>query len=227
MYSVLGEYVKSKKGKKDEYMMTLYFVDNTEKNEMKQKIDNIQTCIGVIMIDNYEEVIQRIPAEDRPQVLASIEKTIYDWGGLTGGLVVKQDRDTFVYIFEKKYLEQIESAKFSILDTIKEIKIDDGIQPTLSIAISTEGEGNYEKYKSAMAAIDIALGRGGDQAVIRDEGKYTFFGGRAQEMEKRTKVKARIIAGALKELILTSSNVMIMGHTNGDIDAMGSSLRYI
>ena len=223
-YEVVGEYVKSKKGKKDEYMMTLYFIDRTEKLDLAKKLENSRTCIGIIMIDNYEEVMQRIPTENKPQAIASIEKALYEWAGQTGGLIVKQDRDTFVYSFEKKYLEQIESSKFSILDTIKEIKIDSQSQATLSIAISTEGESYYEKYKSAIAAMDIALGRGGDQAVIRKDGKYVFFGGRTQEIEKRTKVKARIVAGALKELILSSSNVMIMGHTNGDIDALGSAL---
>ena len=121
-------------------------------------------------------------------------------------------------------MTQIESSKFTILDTIKEIKIEGKTGVTLSIAISSEGGSNYEKYKSAMSAMEIALGRGGDQAVIRENGKYTFFGGRAQEVEKRTKVKARIIAQALEELIAASSNVMIMGHINGDIDSMGSSL---
>ena len=156
--------------------------------------------------------------------MATIEKTIYDWSAPTGGLVIKQERDTFVYIFEKRYLEQIKSTKFGILDTIKEMKIEGKGQITISIAISNEGNTNYEKYKSALSAMDIALGRGGDQAVIRENGKYSFFGGRAQEVEKRTKVKARIIAQALEELIIASSNVIIMGHTNGDIDSMGSSL---
>ena len=223
-YKVLGEYVKSKKGKKDEYMMTLYFIDNTENVELYSKYINSQTCIGIIMIDNYEEIMQKIETEERPQVIATLEKKIYDWASLTNGLVIKTDRDTFIYVFEKKYLEQIESSKFSILDTIKEILADGKQQLTVSIAISDEGNSNYEKYKSATAALDIALGRGGDQAVIRENGKYTFFGGRTQEVEKRTKVKARTFAGALEELITASSNVIIMGHTNGDIDSMGSSL---
>ena len=223
-YKVLGEYVKSKKGKKDEYMMTLYFIDNTENIDLYTKFINSQTCIGIIMIDNYEEIMQRIDTENKPQIIASLEKTIYDWASLTNGLIIKTERDTFIYVFEKRYLAQIESTKFAILDTIKELNTDGKQQLTVSIAISEEGENNYEKYKSATAAIDIALGRGGDQAVIRENGKYIFFGGRTQEVEKRTKVKARTIAGALEELISESSNVIIMGHQNGDIDSMGSSL---
>ena len=138
--------------------------------------------------------------------------------------MVKAERDTFVYIFEQEYLSQIESSKFSILDTVKELKIGLRQQLTVSIAISNEGETNYQKYKSALSAMDIALGRGGDQAVIRENGKYVFYGGRTQEIEKRTKVKARIIAQALTELITAASNVIIMGHTNGDMDSIGSSL---
>ena len=223
-YKVLGEYVKSKKGKNNEYMMTLYFIDNTENIELYSKYISSQTCVGIIMVDNYEEIIQRISTEARPQMIASLEKTIYDWAKLTGGLITKTERDTFVYVFERGYLEQIENSKFSILDTIKEIKIEGRQQLTVSIAISEEGESNYAKYKSALSALDIALGRGGDQAVIRENGRYVFYGGRTQEIEKRTKVKARIISQALEELIIASSNVIIMGHTNGDIDSMGSSL---
>ena len=220
-YKILGQYVASKK---DTYMMTLYFIDNTEKVDLITKYNNSQTCIGIVMVDNYEETLQRISTEERPQAIATLEKAIYDWASLTGGLMVKAERDTFVYIFEQEYLSQIESSKFSILDTIKELDLGSKQQVTVSIAISNEGQNNYQKYKSALSAMDIALGRGGDQAVIRENGKYVFFGGRTQEVEKRTKVKARIISQALDELITSSSNVVIMGHTNGDIDSMGSSL---
>ena len=220
-YKILGQYVASKK---DTYMMTLYFIDNTEKVDLITKYNNSQTCIGIVMVDNYEETMQRISTEERPQAIATLEKAIYDWASLTGGLMVKAERDTFVYIFEQEYLSQIESSKFSILDTIKELDLGSKQQVTVSIAISNEGQNNYQKYKSALSAMDIALGRGGDQAVIRENGKYVFFGGRTQEVEKRTKVKARIISQALDELITSSSNVVIMGHTNGDIDSMGSSL---
>jgi len=205
-------------------MMTLYFIDNTEKAKLMEMNRNRKTCIGVIMIDNYEEVFQKTIATENPQVIATIEKSIYDWASKTGGLVVKTEKDTFVYIFEQKYLNLLKEEKFDLLDTIKEIDVEAKLPVTLSIAISNEGSSNYEKYKSALSAMDIALGRGGDQAVIRENGKYIFYGGRAQEVEKRTKVKARIVAHALEELILESKDVMIMGHSNGDIDSLGSSL---
>lgn len=226
-YKIVGEYVKSKQHSKNgqqEYTLLLYFIDETEHVKAIKKYNDAQTCIGMIMIDNYEEMLQRISNEERPEVLAKIEKSIYDWAMETKGVVIKSERDTFVYVFEQRYLEKVKEDKFQILDTVKEIKLEAGLQITLSISISNEGSTQYEKYKSALSGMDIALGRGGDQAVIRENDKYLFFGGRAQEMEKRTKVKARIVAHALEELIIESRDVIIMGHVNGDIDSIASSL---
>lgn len=248
-YKILGEYVKSKTSdrekingknkeqdktkssnkikptyKKDEYMATLYFVDETEIVKLKNDFNDSQICVGIAMIDNYEEIIQRTSGEEQIQIFSQIEKKIYDWAAEFEGLVVKSERDTFIWICEQKYLKILEENKFNILDSIKEINISSKIQSTLSIAVSNEGNSYYEKYKLAKNAIDIALGRGGDQAVVRKNGKYNFFGGRTQELEKRTKVKARSVANALEELMLESENVIIMGHTNSDIDSLGSSL---
>lgn len=226
-YKIVGEYVKSKSNERknqSEYMLLLYFIDNTDYVKAIKKYNDAQTCMGIIMIDNYEEMIQRIQTEDRPEVIAKIEKSIYDWAIESKGVVIKSDRDTFVYVFEQRYLEKIKENKFQILDEIKEIKLEGGLQITLSISVSNEGATEYEKYKSALSGMDIVLGRGGDQAVIRENEKYLFFGGRAQEVEKRTKVKARTVAHALEELMMQASDVMIMGHTNGDIDSLGSSL---
>lgn len=226
-YKIIGEYVKSKQNTKNnqaEYMLLLYFVDNTDYVKAIKKYNDAQTCIGIIMIDNYEELLQRISNESRPEIIAKIEKTIYDWALESNGLVIKSERDTFVYVFEQRYLDKVKENKFPILDTVKEIKLEGALQITLSISISNEGATEYEKYKSALSGMDIALGRGGDQAVIRENEKYLFFGGRTQELEKRTKVKARIVAHALEELIMKSKDILIMGHVNGDIDSIGSSL---
>ena len=224
-YKILGESVKSKekdKKKETEYMTTLYFIDETKDVELEKKYKDSKLCVGIIMIDNYDEIMQRVSDEDRPGLIAQIERNLYDWATEFEGLIIKSERDTFIIILEQKYIEKLEEEKFNILDKIKEISIPGKIQSTLSIAISTEGDSNYEKYKSAQATIDIALGRGGDQAVLRKDGKYTFFGGRTQELEKRTKVKARIVAHALEELMQEADQVIVMGHTNSDIDAMGS-----
>lgn len=224
IYSVLGEYIRSKQNDKSEYITILYFLDITQIVKEKKKYEDSRTCVGILMVDNYEEIIQRIDVENRPQVIAEIEKVIYDWAASSGGIVVKNDRNTFVYVFEYKYLKEIKENKFDILDQIKEINVEAGIQLTLSIAISIDGDTNYDKYKTALESMDIVLGRGGDQAVVKENGKYIFFGGRTEEVEKRTKVKARTVAHALENLIKESDNILIMGHSNGDIDSMGSSL---
>ena len=220
IYEIVGKYTKSK----EEYICTIYFIDETKCVELENEYHNSQICVGLIMIDNFEEVNQRISDEDKPLLTAQIEKTIYDWAIEFHGLVIKAERDTFVCIFEQRYLTELEEKKFNILDTIKELELSDKIQITLSISISTEGESNYQKYKLAQAGLDIALGRGGDQTVVRENGKYHFFGGRTQELEKRTKVKARIVSHALQELMQEAKNVMIMGHINEDIDSMGASM---
>ena len=226
-YKVVGEYVESKEKQKNdnkEYMTTLYFIDETKNILLEQKYNNSKLCVGIIMIDNYEEIMQRLSDEDKPILTAQIERNLYDWAATFEGLIIKSERDTFILLLQQKYLKQLEEDKFNILDKIKEIEIPGKVQSTLSIAIATEESSNYEKYKTAQSIIDIALGRGGDQAILRKDGKYIFFGGRTQELEKRTKVKARIVANALQELMEEAENIFIMGHTNSDIDAMGASL---
>ena len=219
-YKLYGDYMPLK----DEYIITIYFVDDTKLVELESLFEDKDIYIGLIMIDNYEEVIQRIADDEKPQLMAEIEKKLYDWASDYNGLILKSERDTFVCIFEKKYIREIEEKKFDILDIIKEAQASDKMQFTLSSAISNDGTSNLEKYKTAQAALDIVLGRGGDQAVVHEGDKYTFFGGRTQELEKRTKVKARIIAHALEGLITESSKVMIMGHNNSDMDCIGASM---
>lgn len=226
-YRVVGKFVNSKrysKNDKEEYMAILYFIDETENIKLQKEYNDSKSCVGIIMIDNYEENMQMLESEEKAQYIAEIDKEIYEWANETNGILIKSDRDRYIYIFEQRYLEKIKEDKFSILDKIKEIDPKQKVQFTLSIAISNEGEVDRDKYKSAQTAMDIVLGRGGDQAVIRQNDIYKFFGGRAQEVEKRTKVKARVVAQALENLIKESSKVMIMGHTNPDIDAMGSAI---
>lgn len=226
-YKIIGEYVKIKqkgRNKQAVYTLLLYFIDETNYLSALKEIKDTKTCIGIIKIDNYEETMQAIATENRPQIIAEIEKNIYDWSSSISAMIVKPERDTYIFVFEYKYLEKIKENKFEILDNVKNIDLQGLLQITLTIAISNEGETNQEKYKTALATMDVALGRGGDQAVVREDGKYNFFGGKTQEVEKRTKVKARIVAHALEELISESEDVMIMGHINGDIDSMGSSM---
>lgn len=226
-YKIIAEYTKlrDKEHKNSyEYMSTIYFLDETNYMKLLEEYNNSRTCAGIIVLDNYEELMQRTTEEEKLKITSSAEKAIYAWVNKYNGLAIKSERDTYVAIFDQYHLEKIKEDKFEILDEVKEIKTQDNIQLTLSIAISEDEKTNIEEYKSAKAVIDIALGRGGDQAIIKQNGKYYFFGGRTQEVEKRTKVKARIVAQALEELISSSSNVIVMGHANSDIDAMGASM---
>ena len=226
-YKVLGKFVHSRKydkKQKDKYMIMLYFIDETEMVKLKEEYKDSKSCVTIIMIDNYEETMQQLESEEKPQVTAEIDKCIYEWTNKSNGVLIKSDRDRYIYLFEQRYFEKVKEDKFSILDKVKDIKTKENVQITLSIAISNDGMTDKEKYKSAQAAMDVVLGRGGDQAVIRENEIYKFYGGRAQEVEKRTKVKARVVAHALENLIKDASKVMIMGHTNPDIDSMGSSM---
>ena len=226
IYKVLGSYVKSHKAhqKEEEYTTILYFIDETYLKKLEQKEEDSDICVGILMIDNYEEISQRISSEIKPQLIAKMEKYIYDWAAKYKSLIVKSDRDTFFCIMEQKYLKEAEADKFNILDEVKDIDVPDITQPTLSIGFSDDGKSNAEKAESARTVIDIALGRGGDQAIVKMDGRYQFFGGRTQEVEKRTRVKARIVSHALKELISEADNVLLMGHSNGDMDSIGSSM---
>lgn len=229
IYKIIGRYVdfknkdRDKKGKK-EYMIILHFIDDTENVKLQKEYKDSKSCVGIIMVDNYEETIRGLDASEKPIVTAEIDKKMYDWASLTNGVLIKSDRDRYVYLFEQRYLETLKEDKFSILDKIKEIDTKEKVQFTLSIAVSNEGLTDKQKYESAQGAMGVVLGRGGDQAVIRENEIYKFFGGRAEEVEKRTKVKARVVAHALENLIKESKKVMIMGHNNPDMDSIGSCM---
>lgn len=229
IYKIIGRYVdfknkdRDKKAKK-EYMIILHFIDDTENVKLQKEYKDSKSCVGIIMVDNYEETIRGLDASEKPIVTAEIDKKMYDWASLTNGVLIKSDRDRYVYLFEQRYLETLKEDKFSILDKIKEIDTKEKVQFTLSIAVSNEGLTDKQKYESAQGAMDVVLGRGGDQAVIRENEIYKFFGGRAEEVEKRTKVKARVVAHALENLIKESKKVMIMGHNNPDMDSIGSCM---
>ncbi len=225
VYKVMCEYTISKKRdkrKQKEYVLTLNFIDETKYNELFDRYINEKLCIGIAVIDNYEEIIQKLSPEEKTAVLAKIEKTMFDWASTSGGVVIKNERDTYIYLFEQKYLAEIEKNKINILDLVKEI--DTKVPITLSISISNEENSYYERYKSALDGIDLVLGRGGDQCIVRKEGKYKFYGGKSLEVEKRTRVKARIVAHTIESMIEDSKQVIIMGHQNADIDSLGSSM---
>jgi len=206
------------------FISMLYFLEETEKKTTMQRLEESRPVVGIITIDNYEEVMQNADDISKPHILAEIDKKIAAWYSHTGGIVKKFERDKYLCIFENKYLLGFEEKKFEIIDTVKDINIGNKIPVTLSMGLGLSADSFFDNLANALAALDVALGRGGDQVVIKNGEKYTFFGGRTKELEKRTRVKARVVAHALNELISQSEQVIIMGHVNVDIDSLGSSL---
>lgn len=224
-YRVLGNLVRtSPKNEKEHFTLSLYFIDTTEYNMLLKKHFEEEPDIGVVIIDNYDELMQGVEDSDRSQLLAEIDKRLKTWFAFTNGIVRKYERDKYIMMFESKYLSEMEEKKFEILDSVKEIELDNNFQVTLSIGIASEMSDFADGMKEALDAIELALGRGGDQVAINKNNEYEFFGGRSKEIEKRTRVKARVMATALEKLIEQSENVMIMGHANPDADSLGAAL---
>lgn len=224
-YSVVGSLIRvDNKENREHYIVALYFIDNSEYTNLLQRYIAEYPNIGIIIIDNYDELMQSIVDTGRPQLLAEIDRTINEWYDFTGGIVKKYERDKYVMFFESQYMQALKDKKFEVLDKVKEIDIGNKLPVTLSIGISSEAQDFSERLKNALTAIDIAMGRGGDQAVIKEGDEYIFFGGQSKELEKRTRVKARVMANALEKLIEDSDNVIIQGHSNADADSIGAAL---
>ena len=224
-YWIIGNHVNIEKaGGKPRYISMLYFLDQSDYVKLQEVFKETRTVTAIITVDNFEEFMQNAEDAIKPQMRAEIDKRISSWCSHTEGILRKFERDKYIFIFEVKYLPKLEEKKFEIIDAIKEISLGNKIPVTLSIGIGLNGESLSEDLSAAMASLDIALGRGGDQVVIKNGDKFSFFGGRTKEVEKRTRVKARVVAHALKELIKQSSQVMIMGHANADIDSVGAAL---
>ncbi len=224
-YSVLGNLVKVDDRKDQESVIVmLYFVDNTELINERQNYEDNKNTVGIIVIDNHDDLMQSLEDSKRQQMLAEIDKKITSWISHTGGILKKFERDKYLCVFAFKYLKELEEKKFEILETVKEINLGNKIPVTLSIGIGINSPTFTENMQNAYAGIDIALGRGGDHVVIKDGDNFRFFGGRTRELEKRTRVKARVIAYALRGLIDQAPSVLIMGHENADIDCLGAAL---
>ncbi|MGE5328440.1 MAG: DHH family phosphoesterase [Deltaproteobacteria bacterium] len=224
-YLIFGNIVKTDNNKgKSKYIWVLYFLEETENKNVMIKFAESKPVVAVVTIDNYEEVMQNAEDISKPHILAEIDKKLSVWISPTGGIIKKFERDKYLCIFENKYLSGFEEKKFEIIDIVKEINIGNKIPVTLSMGIGLAADNFSDNLSSAMAALDVALGRGGDQVVIKNGEKYSFFGGRTKELERRTRVKARVVAHALRELINQSEQVIIMGHINADIDSLGAAL---
>ena len=223
-YRLLGNIVNVRKRGVTEKNLMLYFIDRTDYYKLYRSYEDAKDCVGLILVDNYDEVIQGVADNERAQLVASVETHLREWYSFTGGIFIKLDRNKFLITFERKHLKTFIESKFDVLDSIKNITFSNKMPVTLSIAVVLDEASKAEKLHNAFSTLDIALGRGGDQAIIKKESKYEFFGGKTKEVEKRTRVKARVIAQALQELISESKNVIIMGHKNMDADCLGSAL---
>lgn len=225
VYDVLVSHIDIKSEKQaKKFIVLLYFIDKTDYNTILEMYNDKRTIAALIEIDNYDEVIKSTEEENRPTLIAEIEKKINAFALSVEGLIKKYDSYKYILIFENKYLNQLIENKFLILDEMREIYVKNKIPVTLSIGIGKNGDTVYKNHQYSIAAKDLALGRGGDQAVVKDGDRLSFFGGKTKEVEKRTKVKARIVAHAISELIEQSNEVIIMGHDFPDMDALGAAL---
>ncbi len=225
-YKVLYSVVQKSKSRenREEYIIMLYWIDNTGFTTLKTKYNDEKVNVGIIQIDNYDDVRNNTDEANRPIVFVEVDKILNSLAARIGGFIRKYENDKYMLIFENKNLENLEAKKFEVLDSVREVDLGNRIPVTLSIGIGVNGKSLSQQFEYANAALDIALGRGGDQAVVKRIDKLSFFGGKSKAVEKRTKVKARVIAHALRQLIDQSEKVFIMGHKNGDMDSFGASI---
>lgn len=208
-------------------LIMLYWVDFTIYFGLANKYRNEKPIVSLVYIDNFDDVKNNTPDVNRPLLIAEIDKRINEYFLQYNGLVRKYENDKYLVIIENQALEEIQEKKFDILDEIRELDMGNTIPITLSIGVSATGEDFNQSYNNAKAAIDIALGRGGDQAVLNKEGAYEFYGGKSKALEKRNKVRARVIGHALRQLIDQADNVFVMGHKNPDMDSIGAAIGVI
>ena len=203
----------------------IYLVDDTELKYYTHEYQETRLSVAIVLVDSYDEVLQDFKEVERAQIVSQIENAIDKYFNKYNGYVIRVEKDKFVAIVEERGVQAIVERKFDILDTVRSIDIGDrSISATLSIGLGHGADSIIDSEAMAQQALDMCLGRGGDQAAIRNEDGYEFFGGVSSGVEKRTKVRTRIIASAMAELVEASSNVIIMGHRFADLDALGSAV---
>ena len=209
--------------KGDEAVAQLIWIDSTELLETRDEYLRSRPVVSIILIDNYDELTNNLNDTGVSNLNAALNERISAWADKIGGLLRKLERNRFLFIFEAKDLYRITEGKFSLLDSAREITNPSGIAATLSFGVGKDGAGFQENYDFAALALEMALSRGGDQAVIKDKYDFSFYGGRAVETERRSKVKSRVMASSLSALINQASRVFLMGHRNADADAIGAA----
>ena len=208
----------------NEYMIALYFFDETELNYYKTENLEQKQVAALVYIDNYDEALESIEDVKRSLLTALIDRKVNQYFSNVDGLVRKMEKDKYFVVFKYKYLQQLEEDKFSILEEVKNVKVGNEMAVTLSIGVGLKGDNYNENYLYARSAIDLALGRGGDQAVVKVKGLIHYYGGKTEQVERNTRVKARVKALALREIMEGRDNVIIMGHNLSDVDSIGAGV---
>ena len=220
-FRTLG-YVPKSGGEKQDVAL-LQWLDSTELLTTRDEYLRSRPVVSIILIDNYDELTNNLTDTAVSTLNAAIGQRISTWAENIGGLLRKLERNRFLFLFEAKDLYRITEGKFSLLDNIRQVTSPSGIAATLSFGVGKDGASFQEDYDFAALALEMALSRGGDQAVIKDKYDFSFYGGRSVEAERRTKVKSRVMASSLSALIEQSSRVFVMGHKNADFDAIGAA----
>ena len=221
-YQVYGNMVRSGRNRGSALLATLFWVDITEYSRLRDYVERTRPAVGLIVIDSYEELMKNASEAEKSTLTADIDRYINDWAKPAQGIVRRLQRDRYLFIFEQHSLLEFTAGKFSILETIHQVQNSEGLSATLSIGVGKGECSLQELYQYAALGIDMALSRGGDQAVVKSKTAFEFYGGRSKELEKRTKVKSRVMANALMQLIRDSSQVFLMGHKYSDLDSIGA-----
>ena len=212
----------SRTGGQDQ-VVTAYFVDVTEGQHLKAVYEATRPVVCVLVVDNYEELLKAGGEAAKSAVLAQIDEKLNAWAEGTGSLLRKYDRDRYLFLCDEQCFQRLVADKFSVLESIHGVVSEDGVTATLSIGAGKDCDSYEEAFNWAQKSIEMALSRGGDQAVVKDSLDFQYYGGRSKSTEKRTKVKSRVMAKALGDLIADSSQVYVMGHEYADMDAVGAA----
>ena len=204
-------------------LATTYWVDVTETENMRATLEATRPVVAILMVDNYEDVMKACPESKRSAVLAAVEEKIGEWTAHSDGKLLKYDRDRYLFLFEERSFPGYAERKFDLLDQVREVVAGEGVSPTLSIGVGRDADSYDALFKNATLALEMALSRGGDQAVVKDRSNFEFYGGRSKATEKRTKVKSRVMANALGELMDEADRVYVMGHQYADMDCLGAA----
>ena len=207
-----------------DYLTAVYLFDETELNHYIRENKEQKMVAGLIYIDNYEEALESIEDVKRSLLIALIDRKVNKYFSEIDALVRKTEKDKYFVVFKYKCLEQLKADKFSLIEDVKTVKVGNEMSVTLSIGIGAEGVSYNQNYEYARMSIDLALGRGGDQVVVREGEEVTYYGGKTKQVERNTRVKARVKAHALRETIESREQVVIMGHNISDVDSLGAAI---